>query len=177
MRNPLDIWRGGSVWDPVREISTLQRNIDRMFEDMLSPITSGQTGQLGREVMNWSPSCDVEETESHYLMTFDLPGVNKNDVKIELRDNQLIVSGERKQEHKEGRRVQERFHGSFQRVFTLPSHVDANKIEASYEDGVLYLAVPKSEAVKPKQIQIGEKKSGIFGKILGKEEKKGEKAA
>lgn len=166
MRNPLDI---------TREISGLQRNVDRLFQDMLSPLSTQG------EILSWSPTCDVDETESHYLMTFDLPGVNKNDVKIELRDNQLIVSGERKQERKEGKRVQERFYGSFQRVFTLPSHVDPEKIEASYEDGVLYLAVPKAESVKPKQVQIGEKKSGIFGKLLGrdekKEEKKGEKAA
>lgn len=170
MKNPLDIWRSESAWDPVRELSSLQRNVDRLFEDMLTPVVP--TGRAGREMANWAPRCDVEETDSHFLMTFDIPGINKNDVKIEVRNNQLIVSGERKEEHKKGRRMQERFYGAFERSFSLPGDVDASKVEANYENGVLYVAVPKSEAAKPHQIQIGEKRSGIFGKLLPEKKEK-----
>src|SRR5437763_1569595 len=118
--------RGRSVFDPVREFSSLQRSIDRLFEDFLSPIT----GELGREQQRliFEPQVDVEESDTHYLIKFDLPGIQKEDVKIELRDNQLIVSGERKEERAEGRKgsryLQERFYGQFQRTFSLPSNVN-----------------------------------------------------
>jgi HSP20 family protein len=136
-----------------------------LFDEMLSP-ASGRRGSSS----NWfNPTCDVEETESHYLMSFDLPGMKKDEVKIELVDNQLVVSGERKEEHREDKkswRFTERRYGKFQRVFTLPSAVDSSKIEADYQEGVLKIAVPKAETAKPKQIRIGEGKTGFFSKLV-----------
>lgn len=157
MRNPLDLWRR-DTFNPTRELSTLQRSIDQLFEDFLSP--SENSKQL--QQASFSPACDIEETDKQYLITFDVPGVSKNDIKLELNDNQLIVSGEKKYEHKEekkNRYVMERSYGSFQRSFTLPASVDADKIGASYDNGVLLITVPKTEASKAKQIEISEKKS------------------
>jgi HSP20 family protein len=124
-----------------------------------------------------SPACDIEETQDHYLVSFDLPGIPKDKLRIELKDDQLIVSGERKEERREevkNRVSSERYYGSLQRSFTLPSAVDPSKVEAHYQDGVLRVAVPKtpeSEAAKPKQVQIKEGKEGFFGKLLGHHEK------
>ena len=116
-----------------------------------------------------------------------MPGISKEDVKIDLQDNQLMVSGERKHERErtEGRRMNvERVHGAFQRLFTLPAKVDSDHIEANFENGVLQIVVPKTEAAQTKPIQIKEHKGGIFGKLLGREKEvksgkpeKGEKAA
>lgn len=166
-------------WSPMRELSLLHRRIDRMFDEMMEPSTLG--GELFRPSFGeWEfvPACDIEETATHYLVSFDLPGVSKNDVRIELRDHQLVVSGERRQEKEgtEGPRVsRERYHGAFQRVMTLPLSAEPEKVEANYESGVLQIVVPKSEAAKPKSIPIKEEKGGIFSKLLP--QKKAEKAA
>jgi HSP20 family protein len=88
-----------------------------------------------------SPACDVSETEEKFLLSVDLPGMKKEDIKIELKDQVLTISGERKTE-------------KYQRSFTLPTVVDGNKVEARYEDGVLELTLPKTELAKPRQIEI-----------------------
>jgi HSP20 family protein len=137
------------------------------FDDFMSA-SSGSAAKL-------NPSCDVEETEAQYVFSFDLPGVSRDDVKIELHDGQLTVSGERKfarpLEAESTRHFTERYYGGFQRSFSLPAKVDANQVEAAYEDGVLTIIVPKSEAAKPKTIRIGESKGGLFGKLLGEKNK------
>jgi HSP20 family protein len=163
---------------PVREMMHMQRRLDQMFDDIYSgtfPNLMQPTQDLLGFEEEFSPPCDINETDSHYLMTFDLPGVKKDEIKIEARDNQLVVSGERKKEHKEeakGRINQERYYGSFMRSFTLPSSVDANKVEAHFENGELQIAIPKKEVAQRKQIPIKE------GALLShKKEAKGEKAA
>jgi HSP20 family protein len=103
------------------------------------------------------PPCDIEETDSHFLVSFDLPGIKKDDVKIDLRDHQLTVSGERKEELK-GRKSRERYYGAFARSFTLPSNVDADHVDASFEDGVLQVALPKTAVSERKQIPVKEGK-------------------
>lgn len=156
--NTPDVWRGSS-WSPFREISRLQRGLDRMFEDFFSPVVRGSDVDFDLEEFGFSPLADIEETESHYIVRFDLPGVSKEDVRIEMRDNQLIVAGERKREEvkEEGSRLRtERYHGTFQRVFMLPSNVEAEKIEANYRNGVLDVFLPKAESSKSKLIQIKE---------------------
>ena len=94
------------------------------------------------------PPCDLEETGERYVFSFDLPGISKREVKIELQDDQLIVSG-KKSERKSGSarvcHLTERFHGSFRRVFTVPSNIIGREIEAFYENGVLTVNIPKSE--------------------------------
>lgn len=151
------------VWNPMREMSRLQRRIDRVFDEFLTepsffrPSQELLTTWPTLEEGEFAPACDVEETDSHYLLSFDLPGIKKDDVKIDLQENQLTVSGERKEETK-GRASRERYYGAFCRSFMLPSNVSADKVEANYENGVLQIALPKTQVAPGKQIPIKEGK-------------------
>jgi HSP20 family protein len=170
-----DFWRRErNASSPVRELSNLQHRMNRLFEEFFTdPLTSlvqPAWDTLGAESA-FIPSCDIDETDSQYLVSFDIPGVKKDKVKIELRDNELMVTGERKQEHKDeakGRLSRERYYGSFVRTITLPPGIHAEKVEARFENGVLQVALPKVKATKPTQIPIQE------GKLI---EVKSEKAA
>ena len=108
------------------------------------------------------PPCDIEEREGFYLLTLDLPGLKKEEIDVQVHENNLTISGERKAEIQEKEnnwnRV-ERFSGKFQRVFSLGERVNRNLIEASYENGVLKLRIPKEKEVKPEalKIKVGEK--------------------
>jgi len=135
-----------SLWNdnPWRSLSDLQRIFDQ--------------GASRTEDIYFQPSVDVEEDENKFLLSFDLPGVSKKDINIEVHENQLYVTGERKSESKT-RSHSERVYGKFQRVLTLPTNVNTDRIEAKYEDGVLTLEVPKAENAKPRQIKIGESSS------------------
>lgn len=157
MKNELDFFRG-QLWNPLRdfrEFSDLQRGMNRLFEDFHwnSSLKKGATD------IPFAPSCDIEETETQYLMTFDIPGVKKEDIKLELVDRDLVVFGERKEEKREekkSRHLVERYYGSFQRVITLPASVNTDQLQASYENGVLKVLIPKTESVRKKQIRITE---------------------
>lgn len=165
-----------SLWQPGRELSRLQNEIDRLFQSFLEP--AGERRVSGQSF--FAPACDVQETDRHYLLSFDLPGLTKEDVKIELDDHDLVVRGERKEEHEAGEGksyTRERFFGAFERRFTLPQSVNPDEIEASYENGVLEIAVPKAaEQTAKKEIEI-KQTGGLLGKILKKGEGKKEKAA
>ncbi|UOF00114.1 Hsp20/alpha crystallin family protein [Bdellovibrio reynosensis] len=106
---------------------------------------------------SFSPVCEISEAEEHYLLSVDLPGMKKSDIKIELVDKLLTISGERKREVSEKKETVQRYeksYGFFKRSFTIPSSVDAEKVEARYEDGVLELFIPKAASAKPRQIEI-----------------------
>jgi HSP20 family protein len=140
--------------DPFRELFDLQRGISRLFEDTVSTTPSpAQSGSLNA----WAPAVDVYEDGSAFMIHADLPGVGKDDVKVNLDDNVLSISGERKIENEEKRdgyhRV-ERSYGQFYRSFTLPPNVDVAAINAEFRDGVLRLTLPKKEEAKPKQIEV-----------------------
>lgn len=148
LNNPLELWQ--------RE----RFNPFRLFDELMAPITNGGLKDLERKYA-FTPACNIEETGTHYLLTFDLPGVSKDQVKIEVSDSQLRVSGERKEEKKESsksRHLYERFEGRFERVFGLPSSIDAEKIEGTYENGVLRIAIPKASAAKAREVKITEGK-------------------
>lgn len=150
MSNPLDFWRG-SLLTPFRD-AQFQRAVDRIMDDWAGPRMKG-------ELQNYSfnPTCEVSETKANYLLKFDLPGVNKDQIKIDMHENQLTVSGERREEKKEEdkkRHLSEVFYGSFMRSFTFPTTVDPERIEAKYDNGVLSISVPKSEATRARQITI-----------------------
>lgn len=149
---------------PLRDLSDFQREVDRLFDDFAPTVRGWTTART------YAPVCDVQERDDHYLMSFDLPGVSKDDVNIEVVDGQLTISGERSQEDSEKGKnyfLSERSHGKFMRAFTFPAAIDADKIEATYQDGVLRLAVPKAASARPKQIKIGNGKTGMLGKLLG----------
>lgn len=129
------------------------RSLDRLFGDFGVPAT-----RWNKEVLSFAPAVDVAEQEGRFVLTFDIPGVKKDEIKIDVVDNQLIVSGERKREHTEERKggytLTERSVGTFRRAFGLPGNVDTHRIEAKYEDGVLRLTVPKDEQQRTKRIEI-----------------------
>lgn len=105
----------------------------------------------------YNPSCDVKEDEKRYVFHFDLPGVDKEKIKVELKDNILKVTGKREQEKREETETHlfaERECGDFYRSFEFPLNVDSEKISASHKDGVLTIIVPKAESAQPKQIRV-----------------------
>lgn len=107
--------------------------------------------------VSWYPAADIYDTEDNYVLKIEVPGLNKKDVNIEVKDNILSVKGERKEEKdekKDGYHRTERLSGKFHRAFRLPRNVDARKIDASLKDGVLELKVAKPEETKPKNIPI-----------------------
>ena len=138
-------------WEPAREINSLQSEMNRLFNTFFDTPTGG--GGNGGTLRRWIPPMDLVETEDHY----DLPGLSEEDVNVELEDNVLTVSGERKAEHesrKEGYYRIERASGSFQRSLTLPEGVNAEAIEASFDKGVLEVRIPKPEERKPRKVAI-----------------------
>jgi len=141
-------------WEPLRELSSLQTDMNRLFNAMFdAPAGGGQTGQMRR----WTPAMDLAETEDAFVLRADLPGVSQEDVSIELEDTVLTVSGERKADHEtkgEGFYRVERSFGSFSRSLTLPKGVDPEAISASFTDGVLEVRIPKPEERKPRRISI-----------------------
>lgn len=169
MRNEWMKTSDSTLFNPWDTLLGLQRDIDRLFDGVIP--TPGLRQTTG--VSNNLPLCEVEETDDLYLMSFDLPGVRRDDIKVEFVENQLTISGERRhdREKKQGERwLNERSFGKFQRVFTLPGAVKTDAIEATHEDGVLRIALPKAESSKPKQVRITDGKTGIFSRLLGKQE-------
>ena len=156
-RRDLSLVRRNNALSPVREISHLYRDINRLFDNFLSPLQSplGEWDELGVQ-----PSFEIDETADQYLVHCDMPGMSKDDIKIEVRGNQLFISGERKREEKKDERgnllTTERYYGNFQRAFTLASDIDSDKVNAEYENGVLHLQLPKAESSRARQIPIRE---------------------
>ena len=154
-------------WEPVRELTSLQSEMNRLFNTFFdTPTATGGNG--GGAVRRWVPSMDLVETEEHFVLRADLPGLTEEDVSIELEDNVLTVAGERKAEHeekKEGFYRMERSFGHFRRSLTLPEGVDAEKIAATFDKGVLEVRIPKPEERKPRRvaISVGEKPAAIEG--------------
>ena len=141
-------------WEPLRELSSLQSDMNRLSNAMFdAPAGGGGQGRLRR----WTPAMDLAETEDAFVLRADLPGVSQEDVSIELEDTVLTVSGERKSDHEttgEGFYRVERTFGAFSRSLTLPKGVDAEAIAASFNDGVLEVRIPKPEERKPRRIAI-----------------------
>ena len=141
-------------WEPLRELSTLQNEMNRLFNTAFeTPSSGGGAGALRR----WMPAMDLVETGDHFVLRADLPGMTESDVNIELEDTVLTVSGERRAEHeeqKEGYHRVERAFGSFSRMLTLPQGVDPESITASFDKGVLEIRIPKPEVRKPRRIEI-----------------------
>jgi HSP20 family protein len=143
-------------WEPVRELQTVQNEMNRLFNTFFDSPSPGNGG--GQAVARrWIPAMDVVETGDHFVLRADLPGLSENDVKIELEENVLTISGERKVEHEqkgEGYYRVERAFGAFSRSLTLPEGVDADAIQASFGNGVLEVRIPKPEQQKPRKVQI-----------------------
>lgn len=152
-------------WEPLREVATLQNEMNRLFGSFFDTPSTGTNGTTARR---WIPAMDLVETDDHFVLRADLPGLGEDDVKLEVEDRVLTVSGERKAEHEdkgEGYYRLERAAGAFSRTLTLPEGVDADAIQASFDKGVLEVRIPKPEERKPRRvaIQVGDRPAAIEG--------------
>ena len=107
--------------------------------------------------LTWSPNVDINETDNDFILDVELPGIDKKDIKVEVKDDVLLISGERRQEKKtenaKSSRI-ERHYGKYERTFRLPDTVLTDNLAAKYKDGILTLTLPKTEKVKPKEIAV-----------------------
>ncbi len=140
-------------WEPYRELATMRQMLDRFFEDDFTRFPS----LWERRPDTMSLALDVAEKDDAFIVKASVPGVPAEDVEVTLTDNVLTIKGEMKADkeiNEENYHLRERRFGSFVRSVTLPTAVDADKIEAVNENGVLTLTLPKAEAVKPKKIEV-----------------------
>jgi HSP20 family protein len=138
-------------WDPFREMMVVRNNMDRMFNRDLTIVGTPWKS------FNWSLALDVVESDDEYVVKASLPGINPDDLDITFDDNRLTIKGELEEEQEldEARyHLRERKYGKFVRSIQLPKGIESDKIEASYEKGVLSLHLPKAEEIKPKKIAI-----------------------
>jgi HSP20 family protein len=165
----------------LRELNQMQRRFDRLWDDVFTPLSTPFATIPARSAFEYNPPCDIDESDSHYIVSLDVPGMSKEDLHVEVQGDQLILSGSRREEHVSRRAeptVAERYQGKFYRSMTIPGLSEESKIEAVYKDGVLRVAVPKELSAQKKVIPISEEKTGFWSKLLGKaEERREEKAA
>ena len=141
-------------WDPFRDVATLQDRINRIFNESF-----GRSRDLDDEVSlsDWRPPVDIFEADDGIVLKVELPGISKDDVSVEIKDNVLMLKGERlldpqiKDEHYYRK---ERAFGKFQRSFSLQQSIKPNLIKATFKDGILTIEIPRPEEEKPKQVTV-----------------------
>jgi HSP20 family protein len=142
-------------WEPTRERQTIQQEINRLFGSFFdAPVSVVRNGDA---VRRWIPPMDLVEKDDEFVLRADLPGIGEQDVNVELEDDVLTISGQRRSEHeqrKDGYRRIERASGSFSRSLALPEGVAAESVEASFDKGVLEVRIPKPEQRKPRKVAI-----------------------
>jgi HSP20 family protein len=153
-------------WEPAREINSLQQEMNRLFNTFFDAPATGGTGGATRR---WVPAMDLVETDDHFVLRADLPGLGEADIDLSLEGDVLTLSGERKAEHEErgeGYYRVERSTGAFSRSLTLPEGVDGDAISARFDKGVLEVRIPKPEQRKPRKVQIavGDEQPAIEGR-------------
>jgi HSP20 family protein len=147
------LWRSSavpSIWD---ELFSTRREFDRLFDRFFGQLALGQGAQV------WMPVVDVRETADEIQVSAELPGIAPEDVSVTVENGVLTISGEKKQEVVEGKEdadyhLFERRYGRFERSFTLPRTVDAEKVKARFQNGVLHITLPKLQEAKPRRVQI-----------------------
>src|ERR1700685_4498670 len=140
-------------WNPNREFSTIQDRMNKVFSDFYG--TEGREETLSNTA--FAPPVDVYEDEHNVTLKIEVPGIDEKDIDVRIENNTLTVHGERKfekEEKEENFRRVERQYGSFTRSFTLPTTVDAEKVSANYDKGILKISLAKKAEAKPKQIKI-----------------------
>lgn len=139
-------------WSPLHEMDEIRSEMNRLFD-----YAFGGQNSNGLLESVWAPAVDVIQEADRFVIHADLPGMKREDIDITMNGNTLSVSGEKKFENetKEGSYFRsERYSGRFHRSIEMPHSIDANRIEASYKDGVLTISLPKSEEARPKQIKV-----------------------
>jgi HSP20 family protein len=144
-------------WEPARELNSLQQEMNRLFSTFFdSPTGTGATGANG-VARRWIPAMDLVESDEHFVLTADLPGLAEEDIKLEFEGDVLTLSGERKvdqEQHRDGYYRLERATGAFSRSLTLPEGVDVDGVTATFDKGVLEVRIPKPEQRKPRRVAI-----------------------
>ena len=144
-------------WDPLRDIDSLQGEMNRLFSTFFATPTGRGANGGGAAARRWIPAMDLIEAGEHFVLKADLPGMSEDDVKIELENNVLTISGERKTELEdkhEGYYRLGRSSGAFTRSLTLPEGVEAGAVTAAFDNGVLEVRIPQPEQAKPQRVQI-----------------------
>ena len=138
-------------WNPWREISTLQSQLDRLFDETLVPATSLERGLLR------VPPAEMKETEEAIHLKLEIPGLEAKDLDVQVTEKAVSISGERKSETKaeeNGKTRSEFYYGKFERVIPLPARVQNTNVTAEYKDGILNLTLPKTEQEKNKVVKV-----------------------
>lgn len=133
-------------------LTDMPSRFGRVFEDLLGPWQA--------EEMGWSPAIDVVEKENELVVTAEVPGMKRDDIEVQVSDGVLTLKGEKRAAHEEKgahRRVWERSYGAFERTFSLPRSVDADKVQAEFDEGVLTIHLPKTKQAKGRRVEIGAK--------------------
>ncbi|HTY08025.1 MAG TPA: Hsp20/alpha crystallin family protein [Candidatus Edwardsbacteria bacterium] len=140
-------------FDPFNELQAFQDDMNHLFSDFFGRVPAKRSLTEGL----WAPLMDIEETKDELVIKAEVPGMTKDDIKIQINNDILSISGERKHEEetrdKTYHRI-ERTYGKFQRIIRMPTEVQSDKTKAAYENGVLTIRIPKSEKVKPREISI-----------------------
>jgi HSP20 family protein len=136
-------------WEPARELEQLQNQMERWMESVWSPIGAGNGGST------WLPVADIEETDDAWIIEAELPSVDRKDIKVELRDDELVITGEIKEKERKGvLRRRARRTGEFEYRVALPGHPKEKGIEANLHEGVLTVRVPKAEQERARRIDV-----------------------
>jgi HSP20 family protein len=142
-------------WEPFRDLAALQDRVNRIFEDVITRPRRGAE-QEDLSAGQWSPPVDIFETSDSMVIRVEVPGIEQQALEVEIKDNGLIVQGDRKFEEVEGRNYHqvERAYGTFRRVFSLPMLVRQDQIHAVLKNGVLEITLMKEEKARPKRVQV-----------------------
>lgn len=156
------------------ELNSLNRTLGHPFR-LFEEFDKGMENIWSRpsEKRFFTPAVDIEESENEFFLSFDVPGVPRENIQLEIHDGVLKISGERKREVENGKYT-EKSYGHFERSFSLPDTADTENIEASCQNGVLTVLVPKKQAVKPRKVEVKEGTGSFSNKMLhsSKEEDK-----
>ncbi len=148
-------WEPLTRWSPLKELEEMEKRLSSYFGH--APAAPGGDKKEAITVAEWSPLVDITEDEMEYLVKAEIPEMKKEDIKLNVHDDVLTITGERKYEKEEkGKKYHrvERSYGSFMRSFTLPEDADGSKVSAEYKDGLLKVHLPKSERAKPKAVEV-----------------------
>jgi HSP20 family protein len=148
-------WEPMMRWNPFKEIEDMEKRLSSFFGRV--PVAANGDKKEAITVAEWSPLVDISEDDKEYLIKAEIPEMKKEDIKLNVHDDVLTITGERKYEKEEKNKKYhrvERAYGSFIRSFTLPEDADGSKVAAEYKDGVLKVHLPKSEKAKPKAIEV-----------------------
>lgn len=141
-------------WNPMKDMFSLRHQMNHLFDDVLRPVVRGDS-----RLSKWNryPTVDIYDNNENIVIKAELPGIDKKDIVIDVKDGVLTLKGERSFDNEvkeEKYYCRERTFGKFERVFRLPADVDPEKISADYKDGILKIDIPKPEKQKPKQITV-----------------------